>query len=277
MSLPTFLGIGAQKAGTTWLHTLLNSHPDVYMPTKRKEVHYFDWHYHKGLSWYERFFPADAEGRFKAVGEISPDYLFEAECAPRIHELLPSVQLIVILRHPIQRAFSQYKMHLADFNWKISFEEAIELRPDIIERGKYAKQLQPYLSVFSPEQLLVLIFEDAVADVESTKQCLSKFLLLDPDRFPVNAGHDNVFGSYSPKYRRLFSAAKWLSFQLHKYDVDWIVEGAKRLGVRQMFVSGGDSLQPMLPETEKHLKALYAADILKLESLVGRPLVRWRS
>ena len=56
MTLPTFLGIGVQRAGTTWLHTLLNSHPDVYMPTHRKEIRFFDRYYERGLSWYEEFF-----------------------------------------------------------------------------------------------------------------------------------------------------------------------------------------------------------------------------
>ena len=57
MTLPTFLGIGAPRAGTTWLNTLLSSHPDVYMPTRREEVRFFDRDYDFGLGWYESFFP----------------------------------------------------------------------------------------------------------------------------------------------------------------------------------------------------------------------------
>ena len=53
MTLPTFLGIGVQRGGSTWLHTLLTSHPDVYLPTRRKEVRFFDRDYERGLKWYE--------------------------------------------------------------------------------------------------------------------------------------------------------------------------------------------------------------------------------
>ena len=58
MTLPTFLGIGVPRGGTTWLHTTLISHPDVYMPTRRKEVRFFDRYYERGLGWYETFFCA---------------------------------------------------------------------------------------------------------------------------------------------------------------------------------------------------------------------------
>ena len=57
--LPNFLGIGVPRGGTTWLHELLSSHSEVYMPTQRKEIHYFDRFYDRGSSWYEDFFPSD--------------------------------------------------------------------------------------------------------------------------------------------------------------------------------------------------------------------------
>ena len=53
MTFPTFLVIGAQRAGTTWLHLVLQSHPHIYMPKRRKEVHFFDWYYDRGVGWYQ--------------------------------------------------------------------------------------------------------------------------------------------------------------------------------------------------------------------------------
>ena len=73
MTLPTFLGIGVPRGGTTWLHTWLDSHPQVCMSTRRKEVRFFDRHYERGLGWYESFFcPPEERDRYSAVGEIWP-------------------------------------------------------------------------------------------------------------------------------------------------------------------------------------------------------------
>ena len=73
MTLPTFVGIGVPRAGTTWLHTMLDKHPETYLPGKRKEVRFFDRYFDEGLGWYETFF-RDADPNARAVGEISPQY-----------------------------------------------------------------------------------------------------------------------------------------------------------------------------------------------------------
>ena len=80
MTLPSFLVIGAQRAGTSLLHQILLAHPDVYVPAQRKEVHYFDRYFERGVEWYQSYFPAaDAAGRYRAIGEITPDYLATEE------------------------------------------------------------------------------------------------------------------------------------------------------------------------------------------------------
>ena len=130
MTLPTFVGIGVPRAGTTWLHTLLDGHPQVYLPTRRKEVRFFDRHFEHGLDWYEGFFCTPGEAaRYQAIGEISPQYLYERGCADRIFEVLPSAKLLVMLRHPVDRAYSQYGFILQRRNFRGSFEEFIRTRP----------------------------------------------------------------------------------------------------------------------------------------------------
>ena len=275
MTLPSFLGIGAQKAGTTWLHELLASHPDILMPQRRKEVHYFDWHYHKGTAWYASFFPNGAQETKSVVGEITPDYMFEERCAERIATLLPQTKLIAILRDPVARAYSQYTMQAAEFNWDFSFEKALEAHPDLLKRGHYDQQLEPYRRLYPKHKMLVLIFEEAVSDPEFTKRQLAQFLDVDAQRFPAEAGHEKVFGRYQPKYKRLFAMAKWLSFQLHKYDVDWLVESAKQLGLRRLFGQGA-SPEPLSSETETSLRLYYEASLTRLEASLGRPIPAWQ-
>ena len=85
MTLPTFLGIGVPRGGTTWLHALLETHPEIYMPSRRKEVRFFDAHFEQGTEWYESFFCGpEQRGMFRAVGEVSPQYIYCEDCPRRM-------------------------------------------------------------------------------------------------------------------------------------------------------------------------------------------------
>ena len=95
MRLPDFLGIGTQKGGTTYLHRLLQQHPQVFL-AHPKELHYFSLHQDRGLDWYSNHF-AEASAE-KRCGEVTPYYLFHPLAAERIHAAIPNVKLIVLLR-----------------------------------------------------------------------------------------------------------------------------------------------------------------------------------
>ena len=114
MNLPTFLGLGAMKGGTSWLHVQLEAHPEVYVPYQRKEIHYFDDLYKNGDEWYQNFFPSPEHARkYKAWGEITPEYLLVPHVPERIHQLVPDCKFIVFLRNPADRLFSHYVMALS--------------------------------------------------------------------------------------------------------------------------------------------------------------------
>ena len=109
LTFPDFLGIGAQKAGTSWLHKNLRCHPQIYMP-KTKELHYFDWRPHRSLNTYAREF---AGGEALVKGEITPySASLPRWCIRYIHKLMPDTKLILFLRNPIDRAWSQALMNL---------------------------------------------------------------------------------------------------------------------------------------------------------------------
>ena len=119
--LPTFIGIGAQRAGTTWAYNCLAEHPQVFM-TAKKELHFFYAHYDRGLAWYEEQFAG--AGAAKASGEISPDYMYNTDALDNIARDLPDVKLFAILRNPIDRAISAYALR-HERNEGMSFGEAI--------------------------------------------------------------------------------------------------------------------------------------------------------
>lgn len=104
LALPDFLGIGAQKAGSTWLHEMLRLHPELFLP-QEKEVHYFDRRFHRTLHYYTRRF-VPAGNRVK--GEITPDYSnLSPEMIRFIRRVMPDLKLVYLIRNPVERAWSQ--------------------------------------------------------------------------------------------------------------------------------------------------------------------------
>ena len=99
-----FIGLGAQKAGTSWVYACLYEHPEIHAPIK--ELHFFSRdRFSKGKDWYESHFSHRKEGQ--KVGEFSTSYLYSKETPERIKELYPEVKLIAIVRNPVTRAYSQ--------------------------------------------------------------------------------------------------------------------------------------------------------------------------
>jgi Sulfotransferase domain len=202
--LPSFLIIGAQRAGTTSLFSYLERHPDVAVPASgresvrwNKELQFFNDRYSRGLTWYRSFFPTSAARRLARsrghdllAGEASPSYLFDPVVPGRVAESIPDVRLIVLLRDPIERAYSHYQ-HMRRLRVESrSFEEAVALeetrlsrtekRPGdppvkrrrrrrhrrhfaYLTRGVYADQLERWFEHFPREQLLVLRTDDLLA------------------------------------------------------------------------------------------------------------------
>jgi Sulfotransferase domain len=276
MPLPTFLGIGAPRAGTTWLNTVLASHPDVYVPTLRDEVRFFDQHYERGLGWYESLFcpPEEAEG-YRAIGEISPQYLECEECPQRIFAALPDVQLIVILRHPVNRAYSQYGFFVQRRNFQGSFEEFTAARPRSLERGFYGRYLRRYLRCFDRSRLLALVFESAFGDIEKTKCTIADFLGIDVDRFPPSAGSGKVNPSSVPKFRSLSGFVARTGAQLRRWHMEPIVDFA--MGTRfQRILMKGDPLPPLEDGLKRRLSRMYEDEFDELERLMQIDLSCWR-
>jgi hypothetical protein len=129
---------GGQRCGTTSMYKALRQHPDAFPPRLHKGVHYFDTNYRQGIDWYRSFFPTEAEVRRRAevagvepvVFESSPYYGFQPLAAPRIAADLPGVKLLVLLRDPVERAYSAHAHEKArgfeteDFETALALEDA---------------------------------------------------------------------------------------------------------------------------------------------------------
>jgi hypothetical protein len=189
--LPSFLIIGAMKAGTTSLHSYLRAHPQVFMP-ETKELDYFidSLNWAKGQSWYERQFEGAAEAGAVAVGEASPHYASGqwAEVASgHIADVLPNARLVYVIREPFARIASHYRHAIAEYGWEGSLDELIvERHVELVGTSKYAKQIDRYLGHFDREQLCVITAEDLHTDRVATLARIHAHLGVDADFVPAD-------------------------------------------------------------------------------------------
>ncbi|MEL7147576.1 MAG: sulfotransferase domain-containing protein [Bacteroidota bacterium] len=191
--LPHFLVLGVQKGGTRFLNHLLAQHPDIFLP-KKKELHFFDLdeHYQKGLNWYRSFFPFSVIGAKKLVGEVTPRYIFDTKVPERCYQVLPQAKFIVLLRDPVDRAYSHYHQSNSKFRLSMSFEEFInkttipierdgileQWESQVLEKGCYHEQIQRWYQWFAPEQFLFLESEALFQDPFKSLQMVFDFLEL---------------------------------------------------------------------------------------------------
>jgi hypothetical protein len=276
---PDFLGIGVPRAGSTWLYRLMESHPDVWVPAQRTEVHFFDRYFDRGFDWYAQFFPQSAErGRYRAIGEYTPAYLFHPQATERIQQLPSARRFIVSLRHPVQRAVSYYQFRKRIDNYRGSFEDFIKERPYTVEMGFYARPLRRFVDAFGAASLLVLVFEDAVRNVDATKQRLGSFLGIDPKGF-ADAGEEKVNSSYLPRHRRLYHAAFAVGRWLRHHDLYGPIAWAERVGLKRWVSRADRAAEKQAPPADalRRLADAYAPDIAEVERLLGIDLRGWKT
>lgn len=201
-----FLVIGAMKAGTTSLHYYLKEHPALYLPLE-KEVPFFamDALYERGMDWYLAEFFAKA-GPGQLLGTVSPPYMLSDQVPERIHRALPAVKLIAILRDPISRAKSQYKMLVRAFGEKRSFGEAMDAGGQYITAGEYGRILESYLRLFPREQILVLFTNDLDTDPGAVLARVYAFLGVDARFVPQSFERRNTAGGSRAKPLARFAA-----------------------------------------------------------------------
>lgn len=197
-TLPNFLGLGAQKSGTTWLHEMLKQHPDIYLPEARKELMYFDVENNYNNENYSSFF-TNATGK-RIVGEITAGYLWTSGYKNNLYQIdefrqsIPSrvksvlgenIRFVVLLRHPVKRAVSAYLHH--HYNGALSgrsFKDCWQ-GDGIVHMGFYSRHLDAWLTEFEREKFHIRTYEQVVKDKQAYLDSLCRFFNIDtfkPDR-----------------------------------------------------------------------------------------------
>jgi hypothetical protein len=195
-ALPDFIIIGASKCGTTFLYHLLIQHPHVE-PAAAKELHFFDALFEEGTGWYRQCFPAPRweDGRRTITGEATP-MLAHPYAPERAAQVVPQARLILLLRNPVDRAYSLYNHWVRNGVETMSFEEVIEAEmtwlpgatrhghlddvEDVpfgyLSRSIYVDHLLRWSRFFGDEQLLVLKSEDFFERPQETLELVLEFL-----------------------------------------------------------------------------------------------------
>jgi hypothetical protein len=276
MTLPSFVGIGVPRGGTSWLHELLASHPQVWVPTHRKEVGFFDVNYHRGSEWYASFFPSEHQAtQYAAIGEITAHYLYTPEGPERMASMGTIEKLILMLRHPTDRAYSHYWHQARIESYQESFERALEEWPMLLSRSIYSEGIARYQARFGRERMLVLISEEAHRDVRSARSQLAAFLGIDACLFAQEAGTERVNAAKVPRFPRAYAMAWHLDAWLRKENLDWVVNLGRRLGARRL-LRQGKQRPAMRADTRARLNDYFAPEIERLEVLLQRDLGIWR-
>lgn len=286
---PDFFMVGAPKSGTSSLYNYLLQHPGVFM-SYPKEPHFF---YNrsapgspvlqeKSLKGYLDLFTGVSEG--VCAGEASTSYLWSASTASEIKLLQPEAKIIILLRDPVDRAYSHYWHQARDGIEPLGFEEALQAEPERIRQGRwhglyyvdnslYADQVRRYLDTFGHEAVRVYLFEDLIRDTQGRCRDVFEFLGLDPDA-PVEIGRAYNTGG-APK-SKLF--ARLVRMQAIKGPLKSVLPTAFRGNLGDWLRTSNNKPAPeMDSKTRARLRAVFDEDVLRLEALIGRDLSHWRA
>ena len=269
--LPNFLYIGTSKAGSTWLYDVLNHHPDVHM-ARGKGLYFFSAHYDRGLGWYRAHFSGAGDER--VVGEVSHTYLYAPRACGRIAATLPDVRLMVCLREPAERAFSEYLDLVKNGYVTGSFETQLERMPRLVEWGRYAKYLAPYLERFGLERLHVAVFDELAADPDAFARKVFEFLEVEPIALSIRQ-RERMQPAGEPRWRIVSQLAKRASHTAKVVGLRGLrgrVKTSRRVRTLLYRPYTPERKPAMQAATRERMRQYFGPEVERLDGLLGTGL-----
>lgn len=277
-----FVGIGAQKTASTWIHKILEDHPSV-VSSDPKELDYFSFYFDKGEDWYHSHFSiSDDHG--KVFGEISPSYFNDTSVPRRVREYNPDIKIIVTLRDPVERAYSNHlhlirigKYELEDFDFKVGLKKY----PIYVERSKYYKYLSEWFKNFPRENFLILFQEEIKENPEKTVRNVYQFLNIDSEFLPESL-HKKANESFTPKYPAVSNLLKFFASFFSKLGLTSVVTSVKENSfVDSLRQKNKLHLSEVVPKMELSTKETLmdelSEDVLDLAKLLEKENLPWPS
>jgi len=310
--LPTFLIVGAVKAGTTSLHEYLQQHPEVYMSPVKETNHFsdadmlfehFNIDYRQDINVdLKKYLAGDMHNKIhiahvrdwddylklyrnvteqKAIGEVSNSYLYNPSTAKTISARLPDAKIVMILRNPVERLYSQFLMNLklgkiaeknllkeieADQQKKVKGWGVSHL---YLEVGNYYEQVKRYFDIFPPAQIRVILYDDYKKDPKGVMKELFRFLgvaedyAIDMDRRYNEAG--------MPRFGKM---NYWLT-QIGVYGLVKKIFSPKLKERLKKLIYTRENIPTITAAEKEYLISYYKQDIGQLSTLIGKDLSAW--
>jgi hypothetical protein len=274
MTRPTFVVIGAMKAGTVSLRHHLDEHPDVFLARGGRfgEPNFFvaEHNWPRGRGWYESLF--DGAGRAAAIGECSPTYTWAhvyGGVPERMAQLVPQARLVYVVRDPIARMQSMY-MHQVSAGRERRRPELALLDDGYLGPSRYGFQLAAFLDYFDRSQILVIASEVLRDRPREALSAVFDHLAVDPAAADLDQGHQD-HRSIDKPVPRLHDLG-WLPRRQLRLDPRWRPD--QRSGLARLLTTrrarAGDSAIP--PELQHRLAERLAPDLLRFEELLGHQI-----
>lgn len=311
-SLPTFLIVGAVKAGTTSLHEYLQMHPEVYMSPVKETNHFsdgdmlfehFNVDYKQDVNVnLEKYLEGPMDKKIhiahvrtfqqyvqlfrnvtnqKAIGEVSNSYLYLPNTANTIKQVLPDVKIVMILRNPVERLYSQYLMNLKlgkiierDLLKEIAADQAKPIKGWgvshlYLEVGNYYEQVKRYYDNFPAQNIKVILFDDFKKDAAGTMRDLFHFLGVDENFALDMSQRYNEAGM--PRFGKL---NYWLT-QIGVYGLVKKVFSPELKEKIKSIIYTKDNIPKITASEKQYLQDYYRNDIQALAKLLNRDLSAW--
>lgn len=258
MTTPDFIYVGTGKAGSTWLHAVLQKHPDIFV-TPVKETNYFDFNYDRGIGWYEGFFK-DAQQN-QIIGEISHRYMRSDRVVSRIKKDLGDIKILAFFREPSDYFLSDYLFTIRNGGFSGTLEDWAHNGFDW-DSILYADLIRPYVDTFSKGKVMIGNFQEIGDDPESLLNNISSFLAISD--FPsdaVNIGKVNQ--AKSPRNKTLSRIVKSSSVMLKKRGGQRIIATVKHCPFVQGVLYKNLDRKPEIPEVIREKIISHSADDIK--------------
>ena len=273
-----FIGIGAQKCATSWLHDVLATHPQV-ATRDPKELNYFQANYVRGAYWYDSQFQTNATSTI--AGEFSPNYFTSRDAAARAYDYNPDLRLIAMLRDPIARAFSNHlheirKKHIPEHT---TFEDAMADNGAYVGQSQYKTNIGQWLEFFRQDQLLNLLAEDIAHDPDKAFAQIATHLQISTD-IDQTTLHGRSHESVAVKSEGLQNTLRMGGALARKAGVGGAVARIKAApGVSTLLQANKKDLRThvpdMLPTTRTELAQLFIPDMRYIAEITGRDTLPW--
>jgi len=309
VKLPEFIICGAMKSGTSSLHDILNSHPNVFIPNR--EIHFFDidnilehpdfsfyhknhWVYQsidkdpkKYWRWYSNHFIG---GEGKILGEDSTNYLCCSNFPNRLNQQNKDIKLVIMLRNPISRAYSNYFHNLRTGRAIWDFEKTLLYDPkSILERSKYGQQIENIYNKIPRERVKIVLFEEFLANKETSVKEICEFLELDyakidksalafhsnrasiPSSIRIQVFRNRIFRDFG---NSMYHGELPEKLESDKFPISLFKRSINRF-LMLVNPSTKKGTPPMNTSTEQYLKDYFKDDIKLLSDLMSRDLIEF--